>query len=172
MVRWLAPTHATAGMGVSPGCYGLCHCIVCSAYCIKMQYLCVVGFVTTKLVYPQEEESARTLGVLDVGGYKERFNMKNTHYSVTTVWVCGWGKLNTVAMAISGGAYDICSNQNPRWTQKPCIPLCFHTISGSDHYSMFHSNQNPRWTQKTCIPLRLHTISGSDYQVTELIQCE
>ena len=25
------------------------------------------------------------------------------------------------------------SNQNPRWTQKPCIPLCLHTVLGSDY---------------------------------------
>ena len=32
-----------------------------------------------------------------------------------------------------GGAYVI-SNQNPRWTQKPCIPLCWHTIFDPDYY--------------------------------------
>ena len=33
----------------------------------------------------------------------------------------------------SGGAYDI-SNQNPRWCQKLSIPLCLHTMFGSEYY--------------------------------------
>ena len=32
-----------------------------------------------------------------------------------------------------GGAFVV-SNQNPRWTQKPCISLCPHTILGSHYY--------------------------------------
>ena len=39
------------------------------------------GFVTTELVSLQDEETARTLGVLDVDEQKERFNVKNTHTS-------------------------------------------------------------------------------------------
>ena len=40
---------------------------------------CTRSFVTTELV-PLQEESARTLGVLDVDGYKERFDVKeHTH---------------------------------------------------------------------------------------------
>ena len=31
-------------------------------------------------------------------------------------------------------------NQNPRWSQKPYIPLCSHTIFGSDYYVMFTRN--------------------------------
>ena len=37
------------------------------------------GFVTAELVPRYEDESARTMGVLDVDGYKERFNVKKTH---------------------------------------------------------------------------------------------
>ena len=37
---------------------------------------CVVVLVTTELVPLQDEESAPTLGVLDVNEYKERFNVK------------------------------------------------------------------------------------------------
>ena len=29
----------------------------------------------------------------------------------------------------------------------------------------YHCIQNPRWTQKLCIPVFLHTIFGSDYYV-------
>ena len=36
-----------------------------------------------------------------------------------------------------------------------------HPIAGG----VCHSNQNPRWTQKPCIPPYLHTIFGSDYCV-------
>ena len=38
--------------------------------------------MATDLVSLSEEESARTLGVLDVGGLKERFNVKNPHTHV------------------------------------------------------------------------------------------
>ena len=30
--------------------------------------------------------------------------------------------------------YQGCSNQNPRWTPKPCISPCLDTIFGSDYY--------------------------------------
>ena len=42
---------------------------------------------------------------------------------------------NVSRVSYYGGANVICNtcrNQNPRWTQKPCVPLCFHTILGSD----------------------------------------
>ena len=49
--------------------------------------------------------------------------------------------INTIVRVLPypyyGGAYDvcnICTSQNPRWTQKPCIPLCLHDILGSDYY--------------------------------------
>ena len=35
---------------------------------------------------------------------------------------------------LRGGIY-VTSNQNLQWTQKPCIPLCLHTILGSDDCS-------------------------------------
>ena len=35
-----------------------------------------------------------------------------------------------------GGAYVI-SNQNPRWTHKPCVPLDLSTIFGSQYYVIF-----------------------------------
>ena len=33
-----------------------------------------------------------------------------------------------------GGGYN---NQNPRWTQIPCIPVCLHTMFGSENYVVF-----------------------------------
>ena len=41
------------------------------------------GFVTAELVSSQEEESAQTLGVLDVDSQKERSNVKNAQTSRT-----------------------------------------------------------------------------------------
>ena len=37
-----------------------------------------------------------------------------------------------------GGACAIYSNQNPRWAQKPCIPLSLLTIFGSHYYTTAH----------------------------------
>ena len=56
------------------------HCLLCLLHC-NVVSLCRC-FVTTELVSLEEEESARTLGVLDVDGLKERFNAKNSHAQV------------------------------------------------------------------------------------------
>ena len=50
-------------------------------YCC-LQRSCMYGsFVIIELLLPQGEESARTLGVLDVDEQKERFNVNNTRTS-------------------------------------------------------------------------------------------
>ena len=59
------------------------HCTVYSAHCITTQYICGVVLCPHKSVQLSGiEESARTLAVLDVDGYKERFDVKNTHTTI------------------------------------------------------------------------------------------
>ena len=48
------------------------------------------------------------------------------------------------------------NNQNPRCTQKLCIPLCLHTIFGPDYYVT-----HDIWSWLLC----LHTVVGPDYYV-------
>ena len=43
-------------------------------------YLCVVVLLTTELVSLQEEESVRTLGVLDVDRWKEHAHTQTTRF--------------------------------------------------------------------------------------------
>ena len=54
-----------------------CHCLLRLLH-VNVVSLCC-GVVTTDLVSLQDEESALTLGVLDVHGLKERFDVKNAH---------------------------------------------------------------------------------------------
>ena len=50
---------------------------------------------------------------------------------LSTVHPC-IGDQRILVATVTGGACYI--NQNPRWTQKQCIPLCLHPYFGSDYY--------------------------------------
>ena len=45
-----------------------------------------------------------------------------------------WFDRNTYVPRRDPGAYHC--NQHTRWTQKPCVPLCFHTILGSQYWTI------------------------------------
>ena len=65
------------------------------------------------------------------------------------------------------------SNRNPRWPQKLCLPLCSHTIFGSDYYVLFPRNsvQLPMHpgAQLIVVVRRSHTQSIGSGRFTWLI---